>query len=316
MRFGMDWRSTRFDWNYARAFLVTAEEGSFTAAAKALGMTQPAIGRQVGALEQELGVHLFERVGSKLTLTQAGLDLVEHVRTMASSATSISLLAAGKSLALEGTVSITASDLISAYLLPKAIARLREQHPRIEIEIVASNATRDLRRREADIAVRNFQPTEPDLVAKKIGDRVAYPYATPAYLAKIGSPRTVADLQRAHFFGFDRVDRMIEHLARMGVIVSKENFPIVTENHLVQWEMCKRSMGACFVLSDVGDAEPTVRRLTPDFPRIPIPIWLVAHRELEASRRMRIVFDVLAEELAASAPSAEKPPDGKRARAR
>lgn len=290
----------RFDWNRARAFLVSAEEGSFSAAARALGMSQPTIGRQVSALEDELGVALFERIGSALELTAAGVDLIEHVRAMSDAATRLSLVATGQSLALEGSVCITASELIAAYLLPPILARLRLQHPGIEIEIVASNAVRDLRRREADIAIRNFKPTQPDLVARKIGDRVARPYATPAYLARIGNPTRISDLGRAEFFGFDRTEMMIGHLSRLGVPVTTRNFPVVTENHLVQWELAKQGVGICFVMDEVGDAEPRVRRVTADFPELPVPIWLAAHRELLTSRRIRMVFDLLASELATS----------------
>jgi DNA-binding transcriptional LysR family regulator len=296
----MDWRSVHFDWNRARAFLVAAEEGSFSAAARALRTAQPTIGRQVTALEEELGVVLFERIGSKLRLTPAGADLAEHVRAMGEAATRVSLAATGQSLALEGSVCVTASELIAAYLLPPVVARLRREHPGIEIEIVASNAVRDLRRREADIAVRNVKPTSPDLVARKIDDRAARPYATPEYVARIGAPRTVAELGRAEYFGFDRTERMIEYLTRMGVPVTAASFPIVTENHLVQWELAKQGVGVCFVMEEVGDAEPRVQRLVPDFPPLPVPVWLVAHRELLTSRRMRVVFDLLAEELARS----------------
>ena len=89
----MDWRSVRFDWNRARAFLVTAEEGSLSAAARALGMSQPTLGRQVTALEEELGVLLFERVGRGLTLTTGGTDLLDHVRTMGDAANHVTLAA-------------------------------------------------------------------------------------------------------------------------------------------------------------------------------------------------------------------------------
>src|SRR5690606_33765921 len=163
MRLCMDWRTVRFDWNRARAFLVSAVEGSFSAAARALGLTRPTIGRQVAELEQALGVCLFARSGDKLDLTAAGRGLIEHVREMGEAATRVSLAATGQSLSIEGTVCITASELIAAYLLPKVVAELRARHPAIEIEIVASNSARDLRRREADIAVRNFQPKEADL---------------------------------------------------------------------------------------------------------------------------------------------------------
>src|SRR5271170_6260540 len=95
MRFCMDWRSIGFDWNHARAFLVAAEEGSFSAAGRVLRIAQPTIGRQVAALEEELGVALFERIGNAIKPTSAGLDLMEHLRAMGDAATRVSLTAAG-----------------------------------------------------------------------------------------------------------------------------------------------------------------------------------------------------------------------------
>ncbi|MGB1277130.1 MAG: LysR family transcriptional regulator, partial [Nannocystaceae bacterium] len=174
----MNWRSIGFDWNRARAFLVTAEEGSFSAAARALGTTQPTVGRQVAGLEEELGLTLFERVGKGLELTASGLELIEHVRAMGAAAMRVSLTATGQAGALEGTVCITASELIATFLLPPILAGLRWKHPGIELEVVASNDVRDLLRREADIAVRNVAPTHPELVARSLGTRYARPYAT------------------------------------------------------------------------------------------------------------------------------------------
>jgi DNA-binding transcriptional LysR family regulator len=296
----MDWRSVRFDWNHARAFLVAAEEGSFSAAAHSLGLAQPTIGRQVASLEDELGVALFERVGNALQLTGPGLELLEHVRAMGDAATRVSLSATGQSASVEGTVCITASELIAAHLLPPIVRRIRAEHPGIELEIVASNSPRDLLRREADIAVRNFQSTAPELLTRKIAVRQARLYATPAYLARLGHPTTPAELARADFFGFDRTDVMIDGLRALGVELTRRNFPIVTENHLVQWEMAKLGLGICIVLDEVGDAEPRVRRVLPEAATLPVPIWLTAHRELQTSRRIRVVFDLLADGLACS----------------
>ena len=118
MHICMDWRSIKFDWNKARAFLVTAEEGSLSAAARALGMAQPTLGRQVDGLEQELGIILFERVGRGLTLTPSGLELLDHVRDMGEAAGRVSLTALGQSQALEGTICISASETYAAVLLP------------------------------------------------------------------------------------------------------------------------------------------------------------------------------------------------------
>ncbi len=293
----MDWRSINFNWNRARAFLVTAEEGSFSAAAKALGSTQPTVGRQVAALEEELGVALFERIGNTLSLTPAGEELLTHGRAMAEAATQLSLRAAGQSLALEGVVSVGASELVAAFLLPPVLRRLRRAHPGIELDVVASNEASDLQRREADIAVRNFRPTQPELVAKELGSRAARLYAAPGYLERLGDPSSPASYAKAEFLGFDRTETMVRFLSSLGLPVSARNFPLVTENHLVQWEMCKQGLGISFLMEDVGDAEPRVVRVLPKLPPLPIPMWLVSHRELRTGRRYRVVFDLLAEAL-------------------
>ena len=164
----MDWKSINFDWNRARAFLVTAEEGSLAAAARALDMTQPTLGRQVSALEDELGVELFNRRGRGLELTPNGIMLVEHVRAMGEAANLVSLSASGGSQKVEGLVCISASDAFSTYHLPAMIRRLKDKAPGIQIEIVASNELSDLRRREADIAIRHVRPEQPDLITKLV----------------------------------------------------------------------------------------------------------------------------------------------------
>jgi DNA-binding transcriptional LysR family regulator len=294
----MDWRSVKFDWNRARAFLVTAEEGSLSAAARALGMAQPTLGRQVNALEDELGVVLFERVGRGLTLTPSGLELLDHVRAMGNAANRVSLSAAGQSQSIEGTICISASEIYAAFLLPPIIAKLRELEPGIDVEIIASHATSDLRRREADIAIRNFRPTEPDLVAKKIRDVPARLYATPNYIERIGSPRLPVDLGQADFISIDSAGALRNGLNAIGFNLTQQNFPIMTENYLVMWELVKHGLGIGILDGNIGDAEPFVERVLPDLDPLMFPIWLVAHRELNTSRRIRVVFDLLATELA------------------
>lgn len=286
-----------FDWNRARAFLVTAEEGSLSAAARALGLAQPTLGRQVAALEEELGVVLFERAGRGLELTPSGLDLLDHVRAMGNAAGRVSLAASGQAQQIEGSICITASEIYSAHLLPPIVARLREVAPGIEVEIVASNATVDLRRREADIAIRNARPTQPDLIARRIRDDAARLYATPGYLDQIGNPETPEQLNRADFIGFDATGMMREGLNALGLSLTPQNFPVITANHLVHWELAKRGVGIGIVPERIGDAEPLVRRALPDLPPLSFPIWLTTHRELTTSRRVRLVYDLLAEAL-------------------
>ncbi|WP_431301066.1 LysR family transcriptional regulator [Tabrizicola sp. BL-A-41-H6] len=298
MRLCMDWRAVRFDWNRARAFLVTAEEGSLSAAARALGLAQPTLGRQVDALEEELGVFLFERVGRGLTLTPSGLELLDHVRAMGEAANRMSLSAAGQSQSVEGKVVIAASDVYAAFLLPPILAKLRQAQPGIEVEIVVSSKASALLRREADIAIRNFRPTEPDLVARKIRDVPARLYATPAYIDSLNNPQLPYDLRQADFISIDGSGMFLKGLNAMGFHLTERNFPILTENYLVMWELVKHGLGIGILDGSIGDAEPKVTRVLPDLAPLMFPIWLVAHRELNTSRRIRLVFDLLAKELA------------------
>ncbi|MEX0955597.1 MAG: LysR family transcriptional regulator [Rhizobiaceae bacterium] len=293
----MDWRSIKFDWNRARAFLVTAEEGSLSAAARALGMAQPTLGRQVDALEEELGVVLFERAGRGLVLTPSGLELLDHVRAMGDAAGRVSLAASGHTQTVEGSICITASEIYSAFVLAPIVAKLRAEHSGITVEIVASNAAIDLKRREADIAIRNFRPTQPDLIARRLADDRARFYATPDYLERAGNPRKPEDLGRADFIGFDTTDTMINGLNGMGLSLTHSNFPVLTESHLVHWELCKQGAGIGVVPEKLGDAEPLVKRVLPDFAPMEFPVWLTTHREVHTSRRVRIVFDFLVGEL-------------------
>ena len=293
----MDWRTVKFDWNKARAFLVTAEEGSLSAAARALGMAQPTLGRQVDGLEQELGIVLFERVGRGLQLTPGGLELLDHVRVMGDAAGRVSMNALGQSQTLEGRVCISASETYAAVLLPPIIAKLRIMEPDIHVEIVVSNQASDLRRREADIAIRNFRPTEPDLIAKKVGEADAVLYATPDYIEKIGNPTMPQDLRHAHFVNLDHAGMMIKALNKLGLGLTEENFPLLTESYLVMWELVRQGVAIGILDAHIGDADPIVRRVLPDFQPFIFPIWLVSHRELTTSRRIRRVYDYLAEEL-------------------
>lgn len=298
MHFCMGWNGIKFDWNHAKAFLITAEEGSLSAAARILGAAQPTLGRQVSALEAELGIALFQRVGRGLVLTGAGLELLDHIRAMGDAANRVSLTAIGQSQSIEGTVRISASEVYAAHLLPSIIARLRREQPGIEIEIVASHNTSDLRRREADIAIRNFRPTEPDLIARKIRDVPARLYATPAYLEKIGNPKLPYDLRQAEFINMTSGDAFMHGLNKMGLDLAPRNFPIMTENYLVMWEYVKQGLGIGVLDAHIGDAEPAVRRVLPDLEPLMFPIWLVAHKEISTSLRIRTVFDLLVEELA------------------
>ncbi len=293
----MDWTATQFDWNRARAFLVTAEEGSYSAAARALGTTQPTLGRQVTSLEQELGVALFERVGNNLELTESGLRLLEHVRRMAESAMAFSVTARGQVKGLQGSVVISVSEVDAYFRLPAVIARLRKSEPGIEVELVVSNETSDLKRREADIAIRSFRPTQADLIARKLQEENIWLYGTTNYVAGFAD-KTPAEAANIQLLGWDREKTIERMLNPKGWQLDNDNFSIFTQSHLMQIALMKQSLGLCFLPESIGDAMPDITRAFPEQgPLVCLPLWLVSHRELRTSARVRYVFDLLVEEL-------------------
>ncbi len=275
---------------------MTAEEGSLSAAAKALGVSQPTLGRQVAALEEELSTALFERGGRGLELTQAGLDLLAYVRAMGEAASSLSLAATGRATSIEGEIAISASEITAAYILPPIIHRLRHQYPGVRVNLVASNEASDLRRRAADIAIRNFRPTEPDLIARKVGEFSATLYARPELLATVPSLCN-GDFCEGPFIGFlSNNAAYVGALSTRGIRLREENFVAKTDSHLVHWQMTRAGIGIGMMPVELGDAEPDVERVFED-KVFGGDVWLVSHRELRMNLRVRTVFDFLAAEL-------------------
>lgn len=293
----MNWQAISFDWNQVRAFLATAEEGSLSAAARALGQTQPTLSRQVAALEESLGVTLFERAGRAMSLTGAGLEVLEHVREMADAATRLSLSASGQSQTIEGRVIITSTSVFATYHLPQIIAKIHAAAPNIEIDILPSNEVQDLTRREADISIRHARPEQPDLIAKLVAEMTAHLYASADYIQALGPFDTLDDLARATFIGLDRQNQMIDGLREYGLNLTPEQFRFNSPSGTVLFELVRLGLGISVMTKDIERQAPNVRPILPNQFTIPIPVWLVTHRELHTSKRIRVVYDILAEEL-------------------
>ncbi|MBX2802309.1 MAG: LysR family transcriptional regulator [Myxococcales bacterium] len=288
---------TDFDWNRARALLATIDGCSLTAAAHRLGSSQPTVGRAITALEQELGVVLFDRVGNQLHPTPVALELAGHIRAMEAAAHQVSLTASGASRALTGTVSISASEGIAVFLLPEILRSLRAAHPGIELRLVVTNQASDLSRRQADIAVRNFQPRTPDLLARKVRDATAGFYASPEYLDRWGPASGPDDLARADFIAFEPMDEYLAGLHTLGMPVRREQFTVVCANHMAQWALVQAGLGIAMLMEEIV-APPSRLLRVPHTPLVPVPMWLICRRELHKSRRVRVVFDALATGLA------------------
>jgi DNA-binding transcriptional LysR family regulator len=194
-------------------------------------------------------------------------------------------------------VRITASDIMSAQLMPRIVADLRQIAPQLKVEVVATNDISDLMRREADIAIRHMRPEEPDLVARLVCEMEGYFYAAKTLLDRVGRPKTKADVAEMDWVAYGNVDRMVEYMTGMGLPITTDNFRVSSEDGLVAWEMGLAGLGVCAMEGATGDAAPQMERLLPEELCVTYPVWLVAHREIHTSTKIRLAFDMLAKAL-------------------
>jgi DNA-binding transcriptional LysR family regulator len=285
------------DWTLVQSFAAVVDAGSLAAAARKTGGSQPTMSRHITALEQSLGVRLFDRTGTGLVLTATGVTLYEDAKLMAQAAARIALSAAGQSEAIAGTIRISASETMAAWVLPDILARFHQQEPDIAIELVSSDQTDNLLLREADIALRMFQPTQSELIAKKVGSVKVGMFAAPRYLARKGEIKGFEDFRDHSFISGDINNEILTGFQNLGIPVTRDFFAFRCDSRIVQWQMVLKGFGIGFAQADIADSHPSIVQLFPDIIFAQLPIWLTSHAELRTSRRVRRVYDFLAEEL-------------------
>jgi DNA-binding transcriptional LysR family regulator len=290
---------SRLDWHLVPSFLAAHEQGSLLGAARVLGISQPTVGRHVARLESQLGTPLFERTGRGLLPTPAAQRLAEAARAMELGAQSLMRGAQQAHTALTGSVRLSASQPVACHLLPPLLARMRETLPGVQVELVASNAVSDLLRREADIAIRMVRPTQGTLVARRIAWARVVAAAHRDYLARRGTPSRPDDLLGHDLVGNDRVDAIRQGFAAMGYPVPPEQFAFRTDDLIAYWQAVRAGLGVGFVASYQIKEDPNVVQVLGDMPIPDLPVWLVVHREIRSSRRIRAVYDFIARELPA-----------------
>lgn len=289
--------NSHFDWSLVRSFLAALDHGSLLGAARATGTTQPTLGRHIAELESQLGTVLFERTGRGLLPTAMALRLAESARAMESGALQLARQASGAEGGVRGTVRITASQPVACFLLPPILARLRLALPEVQVELVASNAVSNLLRREADIALRMVEPDQSTLVAKRIARVTLGTYAHRDYLRRRGTPRQPADLLAHDVIGTDRDDTFLKGFAKAGFPVTREAFPVRTDDLVAYWQAVRAGLGIGFVADYLAATDPQVVAVVPALKIPPLPIWLTVHREIRTSRRIRAVYDFLAQQV-------------------
>jgi DNA-binding transcriptional LysR family regulator len=286
-----------FDWSLVRSFLAVLEKGSLLAASRDLQLSQPTIGRHVAELESQLGLVLFDRNGRGLLPTEAAYHLADSARIMQSGADQLARNVMGADLGASGTVRITASQPVSCYVLPPLLAQMRLSLPDVQVELVASNEVSNLLRREADIAVRMVQPQQASIIARRVGKVTLRACAHQDYLRRRGVPRQPNDLLAHDLIGGDRNDDTLKGFAAQGLVVGREQFAFRADDLIVVWQAVRAGLGVGFVSEHLIRSDPAVIPVLPKLKIEPLPVWLAVHKEIRTSKRIRAVYDFLADAL-------------------
>ena len=287
-----------YDWNLIKSFVVVLDEGTLSAAAKKLGISQPTLSRHMDELENSLGIVLFERGRNGAKPTSDALSIADNAREVEAATQALSLSATGKSEQLSGTVRITASQIVSTYLMPEIITRLIDVAPEIEVELVSTNNVESLTEREADIAVRMLRPNQPHLIARKVNEFRVGVYAHKSYLAKWGIPVTPEDLRRHRVLGYDKNELILDGFIRSGMQIDRNFFHFRCDDQVAYWRTICAGAGIGFGPAFLAGNEAQLTRIVKDLQIPSLPVWLVTHREVKTNRRIRKVYDFLADELA------------------
>jgi DNA-binding transcriptional LysR family regulator len=285
-------------WELFRTFLEVMRHQSLSGAARRLHLTQPSIGRQIDALEAALGLDLFTRSPRGLTPTQTAHDLMPHAEAMAASSEALLRAASGEATTDRGTVRLTASEIIGCEVLPAMLAQFRRAHPLIDVELVLSNRSEDLLRRDADLAVRMVRPTQSQLVSRKIGAVGLGLYAHQTYADANGLPRTIDDLNQHCVIGFDRDDHSFRSVGPAAASLDRQMFGFRADSDLAQLAALRAGVGIGGCQDNIARRDPALIAVLADVVRFELDVWLTMHEDLRMTRRIRLLFDHLAEGLA------------------
>jgi DNA-binding transcriptional LysR family regulator len=291
------------DWDDLHTFLAIARHGTLSAAARALGVTQPTMGRRLVAMESRTGARLLQRLPGRYALTSLGEAVLGNAERIEAEALAAERTITGRDVALAGTVRVTTVDTLAARVVAPALAELQRAHPAIVVELVPDTRSLSLSKREADIALRISRFTGNEVVARRVGTLALGFYATPDWADKVGSSAarlvTVLDDQ-AHL---PEADWLIRHFPE-AVIGFRSN-----SREVMVWA-ARSGAGIAAIARYRGDAEADLVRLKPEVPDLMRDIWMGVHADMRHMPRVRVVMDAIVGTLRANAQTLC--PDGQR----
>lgn len=297
---------TEPEWQLYRTLLAAVQEGSLSATARLLGLSQPTVGRHIDALEAALGVSLFTRSPTGLLPTDTALAITPYAQRMQATAQALRRAATADKGIARGTVRITVAEIMGVEVLPSILTAIRRRYRAITLELVLSDRVENILQHEADIAVRMIEPAQDALVARKIGTIQLGAYAHPDYLKRHPAPRSIDELAGHDLIGFDHESAYIRRMLANGPTLRRSMFALRTDNTIAQLAALRAGFGLGFCQHGLARREPRLRRVLPELV-MTLDTWLVMHEDMRHNTACRVVFDALAEGLAAYIGSQHEP---------
>jgi DNA-binding transcriptional LysR family regulator len=288
------------DWNELRLVLAVHRAGSLTAAAITLGVDHSTAFRRLKALEERLGVRLFERLpGGAYQATDAGARMAAGAERMEDEALALDRDISGRDHRLCGRLRVTSSETLAYSRLTTHLAAFRQVNPGIVVEMMIDNRVFSLSRREADIALRPIRPKEGDLWGRKLSGVAWALYAAPTYLEANGGPLSNSgDVDRHALIGWEETTSGIGAADWLLRAAPSQGFVYRTNSLVNQLVAARSGIGLALLPCYLGDGATGVTRALPGpITALDGELWIVTHADLKGTARVRAFFDLVGDGL-------------------
>ena len=283
------------DWNHLQDFLAVARTGRLTAGAQRLGVDHTTLSRRIAALEAALKARLFDRSPQGYALTAHGERLLVRAEAMESLMLSAQSEVGEADLSVSGVVRIGAPEGFGSYFLAPCLPQLAEQHPELEIQLVAIPGVLSLSKREADVAIALSAPREGRLISKKLTDYSLSLYGAPSYLDARPGLETRADMKDHRFIGYIEELLYAPELDYMEAPDVDIHVAFKSSNLIAQLQACVAGAGLAVIPDFVAHGRPYLRRVLAGQVGLTRAFHLVVHADLKAVARVRAVTDFITE---------------------
>ena len=285
-----------FDLNDVRFFLEVAQAGSFSGAARRLGVTQPTVGRRIQAMEDSLGARLFDRVQHGCALTLAGKDIVDAAGNIEENAWVIANKIMGDEDKLVGKVRLTTGEALAQTWVIDKLPLFRQLYPQLELDVLGGTSLDDLLRREADVALRIGTPGSDELVGQCLGKVGFGLYASKSYTKKFGEPSLDTDWSKHSIIESTGAIANLAQARKLRSLAKNANIALRTNNIATQVQAAVNSVGLAALPHYVTNNVP-LERIVADTFDLHLDVWLLTHRDLRFTSRVRAVRDFLKEQV-------------------